>query len=123
MVDGLRTESIDGILIYTFTNSSETAIDAWGDELAATIEGTAPDQVFRVLIDVSSPQVSFSRHARQKSQQLFSSYRARKGRLAFLFSSKTAPHYARIFFASLGRLQFDLQFFSNREKALDWLRR
>jgi hypothetical protein len=122
MVDGLRTESIDSILIYTFTNSSETAIDVWSDKLAATIEGTQPDQIFRVLIDVSAPQVSFSRHARQKSQYLFTCYRARKGRVAFLFSSKTAPHYARIFFASLGRLQFKLQFFSNREKALDWLR-
>lgn len=122
MVDGLRTESIDNVIIYTFTNSSETAIDVWGNELTAAIEDTALDQIFRVLIDVSSPDVSFSRHARQKSQQIFTCYRARKGRVAFLFSSKTAPHYARIFFASLGRLQFNLQFFSNRDKAINWLK-
>jgi hypothetical protein len=41
--------------------------------------------------------------------------------LAFLFSSRTAPHYARIFFASLGKLQFELQFFRDRQRALDWL--
>jgi hypothetical protein len=122
MVDGLRTESIDDVIIYTFSNSSEAAIDVWGKELTAVIEHKAPNQLFRVLIDVSSPDVSFSRHARQTSQQIFTRYRARKGRVAFLFSSKTAPHYARIFFASLGRLQFNLQFFSNRDKAINWLK-
>jgi hypothetical protein len=118
---GLLTETVNGIIIYTFINSSEAAIDAWGAALAQVIEDTPPEQPFRVLMDVSSPQVSFSRHARQMSQQIFTRYRSRKGRMAFLFSSKTAPHYARIFFASLGRLQFQLQFFSNREKALLWL--
>jgi hypothetical protein len=72
-------------------------------------------------MDVSAPQVNFSRYARQKSQEYFGLYRGRKGRLAFLFSSRTAPHYARIFFASLGKLQFELQFFRDRQRALDWL--
>ncbi|MBZ0290566.1 MAG: hypothetical protein K8I30_23280 [Anaerolineae bacterium] len=120
-MDGLLTENVDGIIIYTFTNSSESAVDAWGAALTQVIEETPPDQLFRVLMDVSSPQVSFSRPARSMSQQVFTRYRSRKGRMAFLFSSKTAPHYARIFFASLGRLQFQLQFFSNRDKALHWL--
>jgi hypothetical protein len=122
MVDGLLTETIDGIVIYTFTNSSESAVDAWGAAVAKVIDDIPLDQPFRVLMDVSSPQVSFSRPARNMSQQIFTRYRSRKGRFAFLFSSKTAPHYARIFFASLGRLQFQLQFFSSREKALHWLR-
>ena len=121
MVDGLLTETIDDIIIYTFTNSSESAISAWGTAVAQVIEDTPPDQPFRVLMDVSSPQVSFSRPARSTSQQIFTRYRSRKGRMAFLFSSKTAPHYARIFFASLGKLQFQLQFFSNREKSIHWL--
>jgi hypothetical protein len=122
MVDGLFIDTLDSITIYTFTNSSEAAIDAWDDEFTAMIESLPSGEMFHVLMDVSAPQVSFSRPARQKSQELFTRYRARKGRLAFLFSSKTAPHYARIFFASLGRLQFELQFFSNRDKAINWLR-
>jgi hypothetical protein len=120
-VVGLLTEVLDGVIIYTFTDSSETAIDRWGVEVAKVIEAKPPEQPFRILMDVSSKQVSFSRHARWMSQQIFTRYRDRKGRFAFLFSSKTAPHYARIFFASLGRLQFHLQFFSSREKALQWL--
>jgi len=122
MADGLLTETIDGIVIYTFTDSSEAAIDAWGAALARLIDATPPDRPFRVLMDVASAQVTFSRHARHTSHALFSRYRARQGRLAFLFSSKTAPHYARIFFASLGRLHFGLQFFCNRDKAINWLR-
>jgi hypothetical protein len=123
MVDGLTIETLNGILIYTFSDSSEEAINAWEDDIVSMIEALPMEQSFCVLMDVSQPQVSFSRHARQKSQLIFSRYRAHKGRFAFLFSSKTAPHYARIFFASLGRLQFELQFFSSREKALSWLRR
>jgi hypothetical protein len=121
MPDGFYAEQIDNITIHRFTNSAESAIDAWGVELARTIDDTPDDQLFRVLLDVSSPQVSFSRHARQTSQRLFTRYRGRHGRLAFLFSSKTAPHFARLFLASLGRLEFELQFFSNREKAMNWL--
>ncbi len=110
------------IAIHTFTNSSEIAIDAWAEELCHVIESTPPDQVFRVLMDVSARQVSFNGHARNTSLELFTRYKHRHGRLAFLFSSKPAPHFARIFFASLGKLTFEREFFSNRERAMDWLR-
>jgi hypothetical protein len=122
MADGFFVEQFEGITVYTFTNSSEAAIDAWGDALSGLIDSTPDSVPFCVLMDVSSPQVSFSRYARQKTVELFTRYRRRRGRYAFLFSSKTAPHFARIFFASLGKLQFDRQFFSDREKAMDWLK-
>ena len=113
----------DGLVtLHTFTNSLDATIDAWASELAHLIESTPTDQTFRVLMDVSSNQVSFTRYARQKSVQIFTTYRHRKGRFAFLFSSKPAPHFARIFFASLGKLSFEREYFSNREQAMHWLR-
>jgi hypothetical protein len=113
----------DGLItIHTLTNSAEATIDLWAVELARLIESTPSDQAFRVLMDVSASQVNFTRHARQKSVEVFTTYRQRKGRLAFLFSSKPAPHFARIFFASLGKLSFEREYFSKREQAMNWLR-
>lgn len=109
------------ITIHAFTDSAESAIDAWAAELARLIETTPSDQMFRVLMDVSPKQVSFTRYARQKSQELFTRYKHRHGRIAFLFSSKTAPHFARIFFASLGKVAFEREFFASREQAVNWL--
>jgi len=121
MTEGLHIVQTDGIITYTFTDSSETAIDAWGAALAEHIDTLPPTQPFCILMDVSSNQVNFSRYARQKSVEMFTRFRKRKGRFAFLFSSRTAPYYSRIFFASLGRLDFELNYFSSREKALAWL--
>jgi hypothetical protein len=113
----------DGLItVYTFTNSADSTIDAWAAELVRLIEATPADQTIRVLMDVSSRQVNFTRYARQKSVEIFTAYRHRKGRYAFLFSSKPAPHFARIFFASLGKLSFEREYFSNREQAMNWLR-
>lgn len=121
MTEGLHIAQTDEIITYTFTDSSETAIDAWGVALAEHIDALPPTQPFCILMDVSSNQVSFSRYARQKSVEMFTRFRKCKGRFAFLFSSRTAPYYSRIFFASLGRLDFELNYFSSREKALAWL--
>jgi hypothetical protein len=122
MSDGFHVEQDGPITIHTFTNSTESAIDTWVTELGLLIEATPTDQVFLVLMDVSSRQVSFTGYARKKSIEIFTRYKHRRGRLAFLFSSKTAPHFGRIFFASLGKLSFEREYFSNRERALDWLR-
>lgn len=119
---GFYAEQLGDVAVHTFTDSSEAAVDAWGAALARHIASIPADQPFRVLMDVSSHQVSFSRYARQKSQEMFSRYRARRGRFAFLFSSRTAPFYARIFFSTLGRLSFELGYFSDRARALEWLR-
>lgn len=123
MPEAFYVEQVGPITIHTLTNSAESTIDAWAVELAHLIESTPTDKTFRVLMDVSSNQVSFTRYARQKSVELFTSYKHRKGRIAFLFSSKPAPHFARIFFASLGKLVFEREYFNNREQALDWLRK
>ncbi len=122
MSDGFHAETSNGIAIYTFTNNADAAVDVWGKTLTQLIESLPPEQPFRILMDVSSDQVNFSRYARQKSLEVFSRYRKREGRYAFLFSSRTAPFYARIFFSSLGRLAFQLSYFNDRQKALDWLK-
>jgi hypothetical protein len=121
MPEALSVQQEGLVTIHIFANSLDSTIDAWADELAHLIESTPPDQAFRVLMDVSSNQVSFTRYARQKSVEIFTSYRHRRGRFAFLFSSKPAPHFARIFFASLGKLSFEREYFSSREQAMHWL--
>jgi len=76
---------------------------------------------FRVLMDVSDKAVSFTPRVRQRTVELFTRYRTHHGFFAFLFSSRVAPYYSRIFFASLGRLTFELNYFTEKSKALDWL--
>jgi hypothetical protein len=121
-MDGFYIEEDGDVTIHTITDSSEEAIDIWYAELACLIEMTPPELPFRVLLDVSAKHVSFTQYARQKSLQIFSEFKHRQGRIAFLLSSKTAPHFARIFFASLGRVTFERNFFSDRDKAITWLR-
>lgn len=121
MFEGFYIQQEGEIIVHMFTDSSEAAVDAWARALGQLIETPPPDTMFRVLMDVSSPQVAFTRYARHTSVQLFTRYKDRRGRLAFLFSSKPAPHFARIFFASLGKLTFERDYFSSRERAIDWL--
>lgn len=121
-MDGFYLEEDGDITIHTFTDSSERAVDTWGAELACHIEMTPPELPFHVLLDVSAKQVNFTLYARQKSLQLFSQFKHRQGRIAFLFSSKTAPHFARMFFASIGKITFEREYFSDRDKAITWLR-
>lgn len=122
MTDGLHESRDKHITIYTFQDSSDESVEAWAAALCSLIEATPSDESFYVLMDVSSPHVQFTRLARQRSVEIFTTYRARQGFMAFLFSSKIAPHFSRLFFASLGRLNFDLRFYSERQAALSWLR-
>lgn len=119
---GFQSEQIDGILVQTFTDSNDTSVEIWSSALNDTMAQAAPDSPFRVLVDVSARQVSFTRTARQHTVTLFTRHKQQSGRIAFLFSSRTAPYYSRIFFASLGRLAFEINTFNNRDKALEWLR-
>ncbi len=107
MADGFYCEQQGDIMVCGFTHSNDEAVDAWAAVLAAYLDSVIPDEHFRVLMDVSDKQVSFTPRARQRTVELFTHYRSRQGRYAFLFSSRTAPYYSRIFFASLGRLQGD----------------
>lgn len=121
MSDSFSVECVGPITIHTFADSSEAAIDLWGVAFHEALATTPPNQPFLILMDVSSSNVSFTRYARQKTLELFAQYKQRRGRIAFLFTSKTAPYFARIFFASLEKLSFDLAYFSNRPQAIAWL--
>jgi hypothetical protein len=118
---GFFVEQAGDIEIHRFEDSTDESVNHWSECFIHTLETTPPEKPFRILMDVSSRQVSFTRHARQTSFDLFRRYRDRQGRLAFLFTSKTAPHFSRLFFYTLGRLSYELQFFSSRDKAMAWL--
>ena len=121
MSDGFYCEQQGAVMVYGFTHSDDAAVDAWASALAAYLDNLPADKSFSVLMDVSDKTVSFTPRARQRTVELFTRYRTRHGRFAFLFSSRVAPYYSRIFFASLGRLTFELNYFTDRQKALEWL--
>lgn len=121
MADGIQVDHIGAITAYIFIDSRDETVDQWATLFHENITALSPDQPCLVLMDVSAKNVSFTGYARQRSQELFRTYKSRRGRMAFLFSSRTAPHYARIFFASIGRMNFQISFFSDRAKALKWL--
>ncbi len=121
MSDGFYCEQQGEVMVYGFTHSDDDAVDAWASALDAYFSNQPLDKPFRVLMDVSDKSVSFTPRARQRTVELFTRYRTRHGRFAFLFSSRVAPYYSRIFFASLGRLSFELNYFTDKQKALDCL--
>ena len=122
MSDGFYCEQQGEVMVYGFTHSDDDAVDAWAIELDSYLNNLPFDKPFHVLMDVSDKDVSFTPRARQRTVELFTHYRTRQGRFAFLFSSRVAPYYSRIFFASLGRLTFQLNYFTDQHKALEWLR-
>lgn len=105
------------IRVYQFHVSTESAIDAWAQDLDAVMANPP----FYVLMDVSGETVNFSRYARQSSVELFTKHRQAAGALVMLFTGRTSPYFARIFFASLGKLGFQIHFTHQRETALRWL--
>lgn len=121
MATGFTRETFGRIVIHKFLDSSDESIDAWADDFRKTIDQTPPDRCFYILVDVAGPHVGFTAHARQTSKELFTHYRHRRGYLAFLFEWRTSPYFARLFFASLGKLEFRLSYFSQQDKALAWL--
>ncbi len=109
------------VMIYGFTRSNDDDVDVWASALDAYLQNLPSSKAFSILMDVSDKSVSFTPRARQRTVELFTRFRAHRGRFAFLFSSRVAPYYSRIFFASLGRLAFELNYFTDKQKALDWL--
>lgn len=121
MSDDYISEQVGRITVQKFIRSTDAAVDQWGRELAAYIEQTPDDTPFFVLVDVTGPHVGFTSHARQTSKALFTRYRDRQGYVAFLFEWRTSPYFARLFFASLGKLELKLNYFSSRSQAMAWL--
>lgn len=122
MHQGLTYEQDGRIILLTFIDSEDETVAEWGALMRQAIDSTPPGEPFLILVDVSAPDVAFTAAARRTSQELVAAYRMRRGRMAFIFGWVVGPYIARIFFASLGRIVFELNFFNSREKGIAWLK-
>lgn len=121
MTANFYTESDNHIQIFRFRESTDTAIQAWADALDEYI-GSIPEKTpFYVLLDVTGENVEFTALARQESKRIFTKYQTHVGYLAMLFEWRTSPYFARLFFASIGKLGFKLKYFTKADEARQWL--
>ncbi len=112
----------DGFIqVFKFNKSTDAAVEAWAAALENHIQQTPADQPVYVLLDVTGDEVTFSAAARQQSKRIFSTHRDRVGYIALLFEWRTSPYFARLFFASLGKLTFKMNYFHRTEAARAWL--
>ncbi len=109
------------IQVFRFLRSTDEAVDLWAAELETYIQNVPPKAPFYILLDVSGDKVGFTAKARQHSKRIFNQNRKRKGYIAMLFEWRTSPYFGRLFFASLGKLNFKLNYFHQSEDAQNWL--
>ncbi len=109
------------IQIFRFLRSTDEAVELWAAELESYIQNMPQKEPFFILLDVSGDKVGFTARARQHSKRIFNQYRMRKGYIAMLFEWRTSPYFGRLFFASLGKLSFKLNYFHQLEDAQNWL--
>lgn len=122
MTDDFYTFTEDFIEVFKFRRSTDEAVIQWAQALDQSIEQTAKKENFYILLDVSGEDVEFTATARAHSSQVFSKHKKRKGYIAMLFEWRTSPYFARLFFASIGKMGFKLNYFHEAEAAYDWLR-
>lgn len=65
MPDGFIIQQDGVVTVHAFSDSSDGAVDTWKQAVIDLVEATPPDGLFRLLVDVSPSNVSFTRHARQ----------------------------------------------------------
>ena len=109
------------IQIFRFVRSTDQAVAEWASALEQYIDNIPPQERFFILLDVAGDDVSFTAEARQQSKRIFNKFRDRSGYVAMLFAWRTSPYFARLFFASLGRLRFRINYFHDLEAARQWL--
>lgn len=114
-------ESDGFIQIFKFNRSTEEAVMQWAEALDGYIGSIPESEPFFILLDVTGDNVQFTASARRESKRIFSKHRAHTGYVAMLFEWRTSPYFALLFFASLGRLAFKLNYFSKRDAAHNWL--
>lgn len=121
MTEDFYTSTDDFIEIFKFKRSTDEAVIQWAQALDEYIEQTPKKENFYILLDVSGEDVEFTATARTHSKQVFSKHKKRKGYIAMLFEWRTSPYFARLFFASIGKLGFKLNYFHDSGRAYDWL--
>ena len=109
------------IQVFQFLRSTDEAVDLWATELESYIQKMPKKEPFYILLDVSGQKVGFTATARQHSKRIFNQYRQRQGYIAMLFAWRTSPYFGRLFFSSLGKLGFKLNYFHQAEDAHNWL--
>ena len=112
----------DFIQVFKFHRSTDEAVYEWADALESYIQSIPEKEPFFILLDVTGDEVSFTATARNESKRIFSTYRQHVGFIAILFEWRTTPYFARLFFASLGKINFKLKYTHRREEAFAWLR-
>jgi len=115
------TEQDDFIQIFKFNRSTDEAVMQWSEALDHAMESLPLNAPFYILLDVTGDEVEFTALARQESKRIFSKHQAHKGYVAMLFEWRTSPYFGRLFFSSLGKLSIRLNYFSDSEKAYQWL--
>ncbi len=109
------------IQVFKFHRSTDEAILEWAEALDSYIQSIPEKDPFFILLDVTGDEVSFTATARNESKRIFSTHRHRVGYIAMLFEWRTSPYFARLFFASLGKINFKLKYTHRREEAYAWL--
>ncbi len=102
--------------------STDEAVEAWAQTLDQLIADTPKSELFYVLLDVRGDEVTFSAATREQSKRVFSKHQKRKGYIAMLFEWRTSPYFARLFFSTMGKLGFKLNYFHQEDAAYAWLR-
>lgn len=115
------TETEDFIQIYKFNRSTDAAVKQWSDTLDRHIMAIQKSDPFFILLDVTGDNVEFTSTVRRAAKQIFSKHRDHVGYLAMIFSWRTSPYFARLFFASIGQLTFKLNYFTDIDAAKEWL--
>ncbi len=121
MTDDFYTRTEDFIEVFKFNRSTDEAVEQWAQALDGYIDNTPKKENFYILLDVSGEGVEFTELARSHSKRIFSKQKKRRGYIAMLFEWRTSPYFARLFFATIGKLGFKLNYFHQSDAAYEWL--
>jgi len=121
MTTDFYSERDGHIQIFKFNESTDVAVQKWADALDTYMDSMPDDAPFYVLLDVTGEGVEFTPLARQESKRIFGKYKSHAGYLAMVFEWRTSPYFARLFFASLGKLGFKMKYFTDYDDARQWL--
>ena len=122
MASDFYMETDGFIQIFRFNRSTDAAVMEWATALDDHMASIPRKEPFYIMLDVTGEGVEFTSMARQESKRIFTKYQTHVGFLAMVFEWRTSPYFARLFFASIGKLSFKLNYFTQYDLALDWLR-
>lgn len=111
----------DFITILKFNRSTDAAVEKWAAALEEKMQNTPKSTPFYILLDVSGDEVEFTSLARSHSKRIFTQYKQCKGYIAMIFEWRTSPYFARLFFSTIGKLSFQLKYFTDNTQAKQWL--